>query len=388
MSNLMAALASLMGHLVPVYHANTTEEKEAIYRFRYDIYVKEMQRYQENADHERGWLKDDEDDAPYSLLLYCGLPDDITATARVCIWDAGQIPEEAQRRLSTHLVPGIEAYKTAEVTRLMIKPHARGRFILPSLIVNGYEYLAGEAKTDLAFFQSVPALVPHFRRLGTRPYGGVLLDGGASTLIPSMMVLSDYQYFRQCGSFLAPLVKKFFFGPNKRKPIDTTELENIFQDNVVPVELDALRVWDDVQADLLKDNENIPNFLDKLDASIVEEIAKAGMILNVPAGSILTKEGTVDRQMYLILDGRFEVLVQGASVAVLMKGELFGEMAFFRREGKRTATVKSLNNAKVLVISQRSLRKLAQKTPEGALQILTNIGQIMADRLAGMMMKV
>lgn len=379
-------LAHIVDHLVPVYRAETLEEKEAIYRFRYDVYVTEMQRYQDNADHQHGWLKDADDEAPYSILLYCGSPEKITATARVCIWNAGEIPKAAQSRLSTHLVPGIEGYNTAEVTRFMVSPTTRGRFLLPSLIIHGYEYLAGETGSDLAFFQSIPALVPHFRRLGTRPYGGALLDGGSSTLIPSVMVLSDYRYFKQCGSFLALFVKKYFFGPDKRKPLNTEKLETIFQDNIVPVELDALRVWDDVQTDLLKDSDHISNFLDKLAPAIVEEIAKAGMILKVPAGSTLTKEGTIDRQMYLVLNGKFEVFANGKSVAVLVKGDLFGEMAFFRKEGKRTATVKSVIDSKVLVISHSSLKKLMHKTPEGALQIFTNIGQIMSDRLAGMLM--
>ncbi len=379
-------LGKLESHLIPVFRAETQEEKEAIYRFRYEVYVTEMRRYQENADHENRWLLDDDDEKPYSLLLYCGSIDNITATARVCAWDAGQIPDDAKERLSTHLVPGIEGYNTAEVTRFMIKPQARGRFLLPSLIIHGYEYLAGEAGTDLSFFQSIPALVSHFRRLGTRPYGGALLEGGASTLIPSVMVISDLRYFKQCGSFLALFVKKYFFGPNKRPPMDTRELEKIFQDNVVPVEMDAMRVWDDVQSELLLDDTQVSNFLDKLMPDVVEEIVKAGMILNVPVGSTLTKEGTIDRQMYLVLDGRFEVIANTRTVAVLVKGDLFGEMAFFRKEGVRTATVRSLNEAKVLVISQKSLRKLMYKSPEGALQIFTNIGQILSDRLAGMLM--
>ncbi len=31
--------------------AQTDEEKEAVYRFRYTVYVEEMGRYQDSADH-------------------------------------------------------------------------------------------------------------------------------------------------------------------------------------------------------------------------------------------------------------------------------------------------------------------------------------------------
>ena len=36
-----------------IHQAESDEEKEAVYRFRYDVYVEEMGRYGEAADHER-----------------------------------------------------------------------------------------------------------------------------------------------------------------------------------------------------------------------------------------------------------------------------------------------------------------------------------------------
>lgn len=382
-------MATLSDHLVPVYRAQTQEEKEAVYRFRYDVYVEEMGRYQDKADHEKKWLKDRADDAQNALLLYCGSIDKMSATSRVTIWDAGKIPGPIIEKLSAHLIPGIEKLNTAEITRLIVDPHARNRFIFPSLIVYGYKYMASEVGTDLTFFQCIPELVPHFKRLGARPYSGALLEGGASTLVPSLMVLSDFRYLKACGSFLAPYAKEFFIGPGpeKRKPLNTVAIEKIFMDTTLPVELDALRIWDDVQENLLKTNDQIPNFLDKLEPDLIESIAKAGMILSVHSGSTLITEGTMDRQMYLVLEGRFEVVVRGKPVGVLIKGELFGEMAFFNKEERRTATIKSLSNAKVLVIGQKFLRTLMINSPEAALKIVLNIGRIMSDRFAAKLLE-
>ena len=39
-----------------IYLAETQEEKEAVYRFRYEIYVTEMGRYTQAADHARKML--------------------------------------------------------------------------------------------------------------------------------------------------------------------------------------------------------------------------------------------------------------------------------------------------------------------------------------------
>ena len=42
--------------------ADTAEEKAAVYRFRYSIYVREMGRYQDTADHDNGWLVEPDSD--------------------------------------------------------------------------------------------------------------------------------------------------------------------------------------------------------------------------------------------------------------------------------------------------------------------------------------
>ena len=47
--------------LEPVYEASSAEEREAIWAFRYRIYVDELGRKLGNADHERGWVHDADD---------------------------------------------------------------------------------------------------------------------------------------------------------------------------------------------------------------------------------------------------------------------------------------------------------------------------------------
>ena len=45
-----------------IHLAETEEEKEAVFRFRYDVYVEEMGRYGAVADHEHRLLFEPEDD--------------------------------------------------------------------------------------------------------------------------------------------------------------------------------------------------------------------------------------------------------------------------------------------------------------------------------------
>jgi hypothetical protein len=288
-------------------------------------------------------------------------------------------------RLSLERFEGIEKLNVAEVTRLMVRPNVRGKFLLPALIIHGYEYLAGETGTDLAFFQCIPGLVHHFRKLGPRPYGGALIEGGSSTLVPSVLVLSDYNYLRESGSFLANYVKKFFFGPGKRRPIDTSAFEHVMLGHSVPLELDSLKIWDEIQDQLMQNEAELPSFLDSISADAVKLIAAGGFLLNVSAGNILTKKGTMEREMYLILEGNFAVYSENIHINTLVKGDLFGEIAFYLKSGQRTASVKALTPGRVLVINHNFLKKLLHSHPESAWQIMMNIGRIMAERLAGML---
>ncbi len=77
--------------------------------------------------------------------------------------------------------------------------------------------------------------------------------------------------------------------------------------------------------------------------------------------------------MYEILDGQVEVLQEkeGKEVrlAVLGKGDFFGEMAIFEREA-RSATVRSLGEVRVLTVDKKILLRRISEDPSLALRIL------------------
>jgi CRP/FNR family transcriptional regulator len=77
--------------------------------------------------------------------------------------------------------------------------------------------------------------------------------------------------------------------------------------------------------------------------------------------------------MYEILDGRVEVLQErdGKEVrlAILDKGDFFGEMAIFERE-KRSATVRAHGQVRVLTVDKKILLRRIAEDPSLALRIL------------------
>ncbi len=45
-----------------VFVATSQEELEAIWRFRYEVYIEELKRDYPGADHDRRWLRADDDE--------------------------------------------------------------------------------------------------------------------------------------------------------------------------------------------------------------------------------------------------------------------------------------------------------------------------------------
>ncbi len=101
--------------------------------------------------------------------------------------------------------------------------------------------------------------------------------------------------------------------------------------------------------------------------------------MTVRRGEMLVRQGDRADALYVIVTGRFEVLVDGraAAVAELGAGEPIGEIAFFAG-GARTATLQALRDSVVLKLDRDEFDALARQSPA----IWTAITATLAQRLA------
>jgi CRP/FNR family transcriptional regulator, cyclic AMP receptor protein len=82
----------------------------------------------------------------------------------------------------------------------------------------------------------------------------------------------------------------------------------------------------------------------------------------LPAGTILTRQGATGGIAYILASGRAEVLRAGRRLALLGPGDVVGELSLI--DGKpRSATVKALSDLEVLQIDARDLKLLLRKAP-------------------------
>ena len=165
------AAPELIDALDHVHIAESEGEREAVFGFRYSVYVEELGRKLGNADHGRRWVYDAEDDEPYTILLYTA--DDggnLTGTVRVRHWGPGEVPEHDWEIFSMERFDGLSGLGTAEIGRLMIKPDRRGQLGLVSIACALYQLAAAELAVDVGFINCATGLVRHYRLLGFRTF--------------------------------------------------------------------------------------------------------------------------------------------------------------------------------------------------------------------------
>jgi hypothetical protein len=368
--------------LETVHRATTPEERQAIYRFRYTVYYEELGRLLGNPNHATRMVSDEDDERDVSVHLYTGSVKNLTGSLRLKCWQPGQIPKEYFDMYNMSIFPDIEQLRVAELGRLMIRPTLRGGMHLLSITRAAYQFLARDFKGDLAFCFGAPGLVRHYRKLGFTLYSCPLIPTPDGMNVGLVSVLSDDEQHRRVGSPVGTMAKRFY--SREKRDRDRAIYAPIVCEASAPLEVDPQRVWADVESNLMQATEK-PSMLDSLPTSVVRLMISKGFIIRVDADTVVTKAGHGEREMYVILEGVFEVIDgNDCRVALLTKGDPFGEVAFFRGSGRRSASVRAVEAGRVLVLRRRFLRELMNKNPDAAAKILYNLARVLADRLGSM----
>jgi hypothetical protein len=374
-----AAAPDLIGALEPVYMAETEAERAAVFSFRYSVYGTELGRKLGNADHGRHLVHDPEDDQPYTTLLYT---DDgagqLTGTIRIRRWQPGQVPAKDWEAFSMERFAGLRGMATAEIGRLMIEPGHRGQLGLVSMACAVYQLYAGELAADVAFINCAAGLVRHYRLLGFRTYAGRLVPTADGIEVPLVLIPSDQAFLEQSGSFVAPFAD-LFYGPGKRKRVDVGPWARLLDADSAPVRFDSAAVWERVDR-LRQAAYNHPSMLESLSEDTVRRLSGQGFLMDIPAGQLLTEKGLTQREIFVILDGAFEVHDGDRRMAVLGRGDVIGEVGFFGTSGRRMASVTAASDGQVLVLRRRFVDELMKSDPACAAEVLFGLARVLADR--------
>ena len=373
------AAPDLIGALEPVYMAETEAEREAVFAFRYSVYGAELGRKLGNADHGRHLVHDPEDDQPYTTLLYT---DDgggqLTGTIRIRRWEPGQVPAKDWEAFSMERFAGLTEMATAEVGRLMIEPGRRGQLGLVSMSCAVYQLCASELAVNVAFINCAAGLVRHYRLLGFRTYAGKLVPTPDGIEVPLVLIPSDRTYLEQAGSFVAPFAD-LLYGPGKHAPVDVGPWARLLDADSSPVRFDSAAIWERVSR-LRQAADDHPSMLESLSEDTVRKLSDKGFLMSIPAGQLLTEKGLTQREIFVILDGAFEVHDGDRRIAVLGQGDVIGEVGFFGTSGRRMASVTAASDGQVLVLRRRFVDELMKNDPACAAEVLFGLARVLADR--------
>lgn len=103
------------------------------------------------------------------------------------------------------------------------------------------------------------------------------------------------------------------------------------------------------------------------------------LLTKFPAGSVIFREGDLGSEMYIIQNGhvRISLHVGGKEreLAVLEKGDFFGEIALLDQSPARSATASAVDDVEVLKLRTTDLDQLLRRRPEIAMRMMMKLSE-------------
>ena len=368
---------------VELLEARTAEDMQRILSFRYDVYVREMNRYRGIADNERGLLGEEVD---ASSRHYLALDDgEVVAVMRIT-WggDAPFCERHVEQYDLGSFIDRLPLSHLVVGERFMVRKSHRGTDLLFRMFV---EYLSfcNRNRIQLIFGDCEPHLLNLYQGLGFRTYTDRNVNSPETGyLIPLVMVPEDIDYMRSIGSPLIDHLQDF--GADARVPAGLNRLIEKGRAVQSATLSRAMRREDDFWRQsigrLMAAEQLQWTPFDDLTEEQVQGCIEKSSLITCRQGDLIVKKGNVARNMYLVIRGVLEVSDEGRSVALLSPGDVFGEIAFLIGTPRIMDVTAKTDDVQVLSLSERQIRGLIDSHPDIAATLLLNISKILCRRIA------
>jgi CRP/FNR family cyclic AMP-dependent transcriptional regulator len=108
------------------------------------------------------------------------------------------------------------------------------------------------------------------------------------------------------------------------------------------------------------------------------EVAAVADEIDLRAGKELTRQGRPGREFFVLVEGEADVRKDGRKIATMKGGDFFGEIALVSSK-PRTATVVATTPVRVLVLTERSFKRLLERSPSIQLKVLQALAERISD---------
>ena len=110
----------------------------------------------------------------------------------------------------------------------------------------------------------------------------------------------------------------------------------------------------------------------------LEAVARIGTAIPVTPGYVLTRQGRVGHEFFIVLRGEASCAIDGREVARFGPGDFFGEMSLIDHQA-RSATVVAETDMEVIAIDVREFNAMLTTTPAAARAILSTLSLRLRD---------
>jgi hypothetical protein len=351
--------------------AVTEDQKEAVYRFRYTVYVEEMGRYQDRADHAGRRLVEPEDDQ--SWIFYARADDgEIVGTARLS-WGGNGLSERQIDEYSLGpFLAELPGEHVAVGERLMVKPALRGTGLVDEVV--GCVTETGRAHdVRIQFGACEPHLLSLYLGGGRRTYSTRNINTPeAGYLIPLVAFPQGPEALRGVGVHSGPdempaCVQQILSGGGGAvmSPLMTSADDYLLHLRAAMHEIEA---------------QDISAFHAFTDEEVERCLARSNVI-ECAGGDRVLKKGGVARNIFVVLDGTLEARDGEQVVGVIRTGEVFGEMAFLLERPRTLDVYAASDSVRVLSLSESTIRTMIAEDPAVAAKLLFNISKMLCVRI-------
>ncbi|MCP4328560.1 MAG: cyclic nucleotide-binding domain-containing protein [Alphaproteobacteria bacterium] len=359
-----------------VYMATTDSEKQAVYQFRYDVYVRGMNRLRTVADHEQRRFLEAEDAT--ARQYYIVADGHIVATLRLS--SGADAPFSSRQLRQYDLAPILNRVTTERLAigeRFMVRETYRGRDLLLEFMTPLLRYV-NQQRIQLVVCDCEPFLLDRYLGLGFRPYTSNNVNSPEiGYLVPLALVVEDLDYLQSIQSPLCDILEDF----DDDESSSTRKI--IATDTTVLSEKLVSRgdYWKEIVPALEASGNDRITFFDDLSKPEIEKCLKRSTTIECRQGDYVVRKGTTARNLFVTLSGTLEVRDKNRLVNVLTTGDVFGEIAFLLGVQRSMDVRAATDDVRVLCLSESVLRSLIETDPAVAAKLVQNIAKVVSLRL-------
>jgi hypothetical protein len=190
--------------MIIIKEVTNEQELLRVCRLRYEVYIDEMGRTQQFADHERRRIREPYDD--YSNIFFAEVDGEVIGTVRSTF--AGEGPLECEELYYLRRFP-LDRRRISMTTKLIVREQYRDSMIAARLAMATFE--SGAASGIRLDFIDCDTHLRHFyEKMGHRTYHPPIDHPEYGHVLPMVLALDDVAYLESIRSPFRRLARRYF----------------------------------------------------------------------------------------------------------------------------------------------------------------------------------